>query len=236
MRFLLDAMLPRRLARRLVAAGHDAVHTLDLSFGNRTPDRDTVAVADRDARAVMTKDADFVSSHVIAGRPSRPALMSTGNIGNDALARRLFEHLAVIEQALMERGFVEPAAERLVIHESERAPRSLAAAPPYPPPLLEPPPAQTLQIRRPDRSCTARRTIRAVRAEVKAPRAGASRCRVNPNVGRHVTLACYDPRQPTRVDRKAPLSGGAASEDLVHSAAVCLSTDAWRGVRQKGNR
>jgi predicted nuclease of predicted toxin-antitoxin system len=118
MRFLLDAMLPRRLARRLVASGHDAVHTLDLPSGNRTPDRDIVALADRDARAVMTKDADFVSSHVIAGRPSRLVLISTGNIGNDALERRLCEHLAVIEQALMERGFVELAAEGLVIHES----------------------------------------------------------------------------------------------------------------------
>jgi len=118
MRFLLDAMLPRRLARRLVASGHDAVHTLDLPSGNRTPDRDIAALADRDARAVMTKDADFVSSHVIAGRPSRLVLISTGNIGNDALERRLFEHLAVIEQALMEGGFVELAAEGLVIHES----------------------------------------------------------------------------------------------------------------------
>ena len=118
MRFLLDAMLPRRLARRLVASGHDAAHTLDLPSGNRTPDRDIVALADREARAVITKDADFVSSHVIAGRPLRLVLISTGNIGNEVLERRLFEHLAGIEQALEERGFVELAAEGLVIHQS----------------------------------------------------------------------------------------------------------------------
>jgi len=111
-------MLPRRLARRLVASGHDAVHTLDLPSGNRTPDGDIVARADREERAVVTKDADFVNSHVVAGRPSRLILISTGNLGNDELERRLFEHLAEIEHALMEGGFVELAAEGLVVHES----------------------------------------------------------------------------------------------------------------------
>jgi len=57
MRFLLDAMSPRRLARRLNASGHDAVHTLDLPPGNRTCDRDIRALADRDGREVVTKAA-----------------------------------------------------------------------------------------------------------------------------------------------------------------------------------
>ena len=67
---MLDAMLTRRLARRLNAPGHDAVHTLDLLLGNRTSDRDIRALADRDGRVVVTKDADFVSSHVISGSPA----------------------------------------------------------------------------------------------------------------------------------------------------------------------
>ncbi len=37
MNFLVDAQLPRRLARILTGAGHDAVHTLDLPNANRTP-------------------------------------------------------------------------------------------------------------------------------------------------------------------------------------------------------
>ena len=44
MKFLVDAQLPPRLARALVAAGHDAVRTLDLPKGNRSSDR-TVAEA-----------------------------------------------------------------------------------------------------------------------------------------------------------------------------------------------
>ena len=118
MKLLLDAMLPRRLARRLTAVGHDAVHTLDLPTGNRTTDRDIAALADRDGRAVVTKDADFVSSHLIAGCPVRLLLVSSGNIGNEELERRLFAQLAVIEQCLMGPGFVELAAHGLVVHDS----------------------------------------------------------------------------------------------------------------------
>jgi predicted nuclease of predicted toxin-antitoxin system len=36
MKFLIDAQLPRRMVRWLSAAGHDAIHTLDL------PDRNLV--------------------------------------------------------------------------------------------------------------------------------------------------------------------------------------------------
>ncbi|MDQ2808544.1 MAG: DUF5615 family PIN-like protein [Chloroflexota bacterium] len=38
MNFLVDAQLPRRLAALLQQAGHNAIHTLDLAEGNRTPD------------------------------------------------------------------------------------------------------------------------------------------------------------------------------------------------------
>jgi len=118
MRFVLDAMLPRRLARRLNASGHDAVHTLDLPLGNRTSDRDIRALADRDGRVVVTKDADFVSAHVISGSPARLLLVSTGNAGNDELEVRLFAQLALIEECVVEPGFVELTRHGLVVHES----------------------------------------------------------------------------------------------------------------------
>ena len=118
MRFLLDAMLPRRLARRLTALGRDAVHTLDLPLGNRTSDRDFRALADQDGRVVVTKDTDFVSAHVISGSPARLRLASTGNIGNDELEVRLVAQLTPIEECLMSPGFVELTRDGLVIHES----------------------------------------------------------------------------------------------------------------------
>jgi predicted nuclease of predicted toxin-antitoxin system len=63
MRFLVDAQLPRRLARWLGARGQDAVHTLDLPDGNRTQDAAIGDLACREDRIVITKDSDFVSSH-----------------------------------------------------------------------------------------------------------------------------------------------------------------------------
>lgn len=37
MKFLVDAQLPMRVCAWLAEAGHDAIHTLDLVHGNRTP-------------------------------------------------------------------------------------------------------------------------------------------------------------------------------------------------------
>lgn len=70
------------MAAWLVAAGFDALHTLDLPDGNRTTDSQVNDVADRENREVITKDADFVDSHLLFGRPARLLLISTGNISN----------------------------------------------------------------------------------------------------------------------------------------------------------
>jgi len=84
-RFLVDAQLPRRVAGWLAAAGCDAVHTLDLPHGNRTTDEQIIEVADQEQRVVVTKDADFVDSHVLYARPAKLLLVSTGNITNREL-------------------------------------------------------------------------------------------------------------------------------------------------------
>ena len=80
----MDAQLPRRLAGWLAAAGCDAIHTLDLPDRNRTTDQQVIDAADREQRAVVTKDADFVDSHILHARPcamrsSRPGTSATGN-------------------------------------------------------------------------------------------------------------------------------------------------------------
>jgi len=53
MKFIVDAQLPRRLARELAAASHDAVHTLDLPKGNHTPDREIASMAAAEGRVVI---------------------------------------------------------------------------------------------------------------------------------------------------------------------------------------
>ncbi len=116
MRFLVDAQLPRLLAIRLNELGHAARHTLDLAEGNRTPDHDIAAMADREAAVVISKDADFHNSHLLANSPSRLLLVSTGNISNRQLLGLFERHLTLITEALAHATMVELTPSGLVIH------------------------------------------------------------------------------------------------------------------------
>ena len=116
MKFLVDAQLPRRLAQVLAEAGHDAVHTFDLTTGNRTPDSDISTAADREFRVVVTKDSDFVNSFLLNSRPQKLLLISTGNISNDELLRLFHANLAAIESALAQHRFVELTRTSLTVH------------------------------------------------------------------------------------------------------------------------
>jgi predicted nuclease of predicted toxin-antitoxin system len=116
MKFIVDAQLPRRLARELFAFGHDAVHTLDFPSGNQTPDGAIIAVAIHEGRIVATKDNDFVTSFLLRGVPPKLLLISTGNISNEALSKLLAANLMTLENAFAEYDFVELSASAITIH------------------------------------------------------------------------------------------------------------------------
>ncbi len=107
MKFLIDAQLPRRLANWLIQAGCDALHTLDLPNGNRTTDSQVIEVADREQRVVVTKDADFVNTHTLQGRPARLLLISTGNINNDELETLVTPLLLDLSREFQANAFLE---------------------------------------------------------------------------------------------------------------------------------
>ena len=116
MKFVVDAQLPRRLARELAASGHDAIHTLDFPAANRTPDKEIVALAIRENRIVVTKDNDFVVSFFLQGTPPKLLLISTGNISNDQLSKLLAANLTALESAFDKYSFVELSALTITIH------------------------------------------------------------------------------------------------------------------------
>jgi predicted nuclease of predicted toxin-antitoxin system len=58
MRYIVDAQLPRQLARWLRERGDDVVHTLDLPARNQTPDSAINTRSILEQRIVITKDAD----------------------------------------------------------------------------------------------------------------------------------------------------------------------------------
>lgn len=117
MKFLVDAQLPRRLTRWLQESGHDARHTLDLPGGNASQDAEVVAIADAELRVVVTKDADFVQSFLLSGKPARLLLVSTGNIDNTRLAAIFSANLATVVSSFDEYRFVEITQNTLIVHE-----------------------------------------------------------------------------------------------------------------------
>jgi len=58
-----------------------------------------------------------VQSFLIAGRPTRLLLVSTGNIGNDKLGMIVRSHISEIVQALESASFMELGRESLTVHE-----------------------------------------------------------------------------------------------------------------------
>ncbi|MEI7927757.1 MAG: DUF5615 family PIN-like protein [Verrucomicrobiales bacterium] len=117
MKFLVDAQLPRLLSIRPNELGQQAGHTFDLPEGNATTDRAIADLADSIGAVVITKDADFLNSHLIYGKPTRLLLVSTGNIANRKLLGLFEIHVAAIVRALESSSFVELTSAGLVIHE-----------------------------------------------------------------------------------------------------------------------
>ena len=116
MKFLVDALLPRTLAERLRAAGHDAVHTRDLPLRNRTPDSAVNRVSMTERRVVVTKDSDFVVSHLVRGEPFKLLLISTGNIGNAELLKLIDRTLGQVVAAFSDHTYVELGRNRITVH------------------------------------------------------------------------------------------------------------------------
>ena len=98
-----------------VSAGCDALHTLDLPRGNRTSDDELTTLADTEGRAVITKDADFVDSHTLRGRPAKLLLISTGNISNSALESLLRPLIPLIIEEFKSHSFLELGRTDLIV-------------------------------------------------------------------------------------------------------------------------
>jgi predicted nuclease of predicted toxin-antitoxin system len=107
MKFAVDAHLPPGLCAVLQAAGHDAIHTRQLTAQNRTTDEVLNALSLQEQRVVVTKDSDFYHSHLLEGRPWKLLLVRTGNIRAGDLKALFERHLPEIIAALEQNSLVE---------------------------------------------------------------------------------------------------------------------------------
>lgn len=115
MKFLIDAHLPPSLRGIFQAAGHDAIHTLDLPERNASRDGAINEVSMSEQRVVVTKDTDFYYSHLLHGRPWKLVLVRTGNLGLRATQLMFASHLPKIEAALQNCTLVELTEQRVEV-------------------------------------------------------------------------------------------------------------------------
>jgi predicted nuclease of predicted toxin-antitoxin system len=116
MKFVVDAHLPRRLALFLQQDGFDALHTLDLVRGNRTPDSWLNQMSLAEQRVVITKDADFVDSFWLRQEPWKLLLVSTGNIRNVELIALFQANLKQITEGFESFDFIEINRANVIFH------------------------------------------------------------------------------------------------------------------------
>jgi len=116
MKFLIDAQLPRRLALFLRQVGHEAIHTLELPDGNRTPDTALETISQREQAVLVTKDTDFIYKVVLGQGAYKLLLVRTGNVSNDVLLSIFTRYLDDLVSALEQHTFVELTSDYLITH------------------------------------------------------------------------------------------------------------------------
>ena len=117
MKFLIDANLPFRLAKSLKAKGFDVLHTDDLPNKERTTDNEIRKISIDQDRIVITKDSDFLDSHVIQGVPSKLLLITTGNIINNELVDLFDKYFETTILLFETYNLIELNNEQIIGHE-----------------------------------------------------------------------------------------------------------------------
>lgn len=95
--------------------GGDAVHTLDLPNGNQTTDAEINAIAEVEQRVVVTKDDEFVDSHLLLGRPPKLLWVATGNVSNRQLEALMVPLLGDINREFQTNSFIELGQTGLIV-------------------------------------------------------------------------------------------------------------------------
>ncbi|MDZ4844693.1 MAG: DUF5615 family PIN-like protein [Chitinophagales bacterium] len=117
MKFIVDAQLPRRLSEFLIRKGCDSVHTLDLPNGNRTPDSEVIKIAETEQRIVISKDEDFLNTHLLKKSPPRLLIERTGNIENNQLLSLFERNWVKLIDFLQKNALIEITVAEIIVHE-----------------------------------------------------------------------------------------------------------------------
>jgi predicted nuclease of predicted toxin-antitoxin system len=116
-KFLIDANLPYKLTHLLLGMGYDVIHTDHLPDKERTKDEEIRNISLREGRVVITKDSDFLESHLIREIPLKLIWINTGNIVNHDLFHLIDKYFAYIVSLLDQVDLVEMTNTDILIHE-----------------------------------------------------------------------------------------------------------------------
>lgn len=115
MKFIVDAQLPKSLAKWLREQGHDAIHTLDLPLKNATDDLDINELSLKEKRIVITKDSDFFDRYFQKTEPYKLLFLTVGNFSNQALLQLFTDNLDKITSTLETHFVVEINRNSLIV-------------------------------------------------------------------------------------------------------------------------
>lgn len=107
MKFLIDAQLPKMLARFFRERGFDAIHTLELPDKNVTDDLKINQISLTEERIVISKDSDFYDSYSAKQEPYKLLYLKMGNIRNKDLIEIFDKNFLLIIHSLHDGSVVE---------------------------------------------------------------------------------------------------------------------------------
>lgn len=117
MKFIVDANLPFKLVLNLRKNGFDVLHTDNLPNKEKTSDKEIRDLSIAQERIVISKDSDFLDSHLITGIPEKFLYISTGSIINRDLILLIEQNLPQIIQLFNEYDLIELDNNELILHE-----------------------------------------------------------------------------------------------------------------------
>lgn len=107
MKFIVDAQLPKKLARYLNEIGFDTIHTLDLGNGNQTKDSEIVKISMKEKRVLISKDADFYNIYLQKAEPYKLIYLTVGNISTIKLIQLFSKNLDRILEEVQLNSVIE---------------------------------------------------------------------------------------------------------------------------------
>lgn len=115
--FLVDAQLPKLLCDILLEIGVESKHVDSLPAGDETSDQEIISYADKYDMVIITKDSDFLHSHLLYRKPVKLLLVTTGNTKNRQLFDLFRQNIGIIK-ATFERGnFLELSNRGFITHD-----------------------------------------------------------------------------------------------------------------------